>query len=203
MIFNFKIEYPPIAKMRARYSKKTGQHYNVQKKEEAFYKLIIKKQMQKLNISKFLEGPLSIESCFYTPIPKSASKKRYLAMIGSPDTRKPDIDNLKKFLLDSMNGILYADDASVTHIVCSKICSDRPRVEFKVSVASGDIMINEHAKTVKEQITVEDLNYMVSKANKLGLSGRHVIRVFMQEDNEGKHYYFECEGLTDKKMVDP
>jgi Holliday junction resolvase RusA-like endonuclease len=196
VIFNFKINYPPIAKKRARSSSKTGRHYNVQKKEEAFYKLIIKKQLAEKMIEKPLDGPISMECNFYTPIPKSLSKKKYLAQIGKPDTTRPDVDNFLKFALDCMNGILYIDDAVVTHAECRKIYSDNPRVEFKVTVSSGDTMVNEHAKTVKNEISIEDLDYMVKKANKIGFSGRTIIRVFMQEDIEGKHYYFECEGLS-------
>ena len=56
-------------------------------------------------------------------------------------------------------------------------------------------MINEHALMIKYDITLEDVNYMVRKANRLGLGKRELVRVFMQEDNEGKHYYFECEGV--------
>lgn len=59
-------------------------------------------------------------------------------------------------------------------------------------------MINEHALTAKKDLSIEDLNYMVRKANKLGRSNREIVRVFVQEDDEGKHYYFECEALKEK-----
>ena len=55
-------------------------------------------------------------------------------------------------------------------------------------------MINEHAITVKKNLSLEDLNYIIRKANRLGQLDRVLIRVYMQEDDEGKHYYFECEG---------
>ena len=54
-------------------------------------------------------------------------------------------------------------------------------------------MINEHAKTIRFEISVEDLSYMVKKANKLGISGRSISRVYCEEDDEGKHYYFEVQ----------
>jgi hypothetical protein len=56
-------------------------------------------------------------------------------------------------------------------------------------------MVSEHAITYKDKISIADLDYMVKKANKLGLSGRDVIRVYQQEDSEGIHVYFECKGL--------
>ena len=56
-------------------------------------------------------------------------------------------------------------------------------------------MITEHALTVKEEMTASQLEYLVKKANKLGKLGRDVVRVYSQEDGEGKHIYFECEGI--------
>jgi hypothetical protein len=54
-------------------------------------------------------------------------------------------------------------------------------------------MITEHARTVQESITASDLEYLVKRANQLGKLDRQIVRVFMQEDAEGKHIYFECE----------
>lgn len=56
-------------------------------------------------------------------------------------------------------------------------------------------MLNEHAITYRERITMADLDYLVKKANRLGKSGRDVIRVYQQEDNEGIHVYFEVVGM--------
>ena len=39
-------------------------------------------------------------------------------------------------------------------------------------------MIDEHAKTVKESITIEDLSYLVKKANLLGKMDREIRRVY-------------------------
>ena len=59
-------------------------------------------------------------------------------------------------------------------------------------------MINEHALTSKENICVEELNYLVKKANRLGKKGREILRVFSQQDEEGTHIYFEVENLKPK-----
>ena len=55
-------------------------------------------------------------------------------------------------------------------------------------------MIHEHAITVKDHISIEQLNYLIKKANKLGNINRLITSVYMEEDQEGKHYYFLCEG---------
>lgn len=62
-------------------------------------------------------------------------------------------------------------------------------------------MINEHAITFKGEITIEELGYMVKKANRIGKSGRDLVRVFIQEDEEGKHVYFEVEALKQKDVA--
>lgn len=56
-------------------------------------------------------------------------------------------------------------------------------------------MLNEHAITYVEKISMDKLEYLVKKANKLGKSGREIMRVFQQEDAEGHHVYFEVTGL--------
>lgn len=56
-------------------------------------------------------------------------------------------------------------------------------------------MINEHALTTKNYVCVDELNYMVKKANRLGKKGRDISRVFVQEDEDGSHIYFEVENL--------
>ncbi len=57
-------------------------------------------------------------------------------------------------------------------------------------------MLNEHAITYKERLTVSDLDYMIKKSNRLGRVGRDVVRVYQQEDNEGIHVYFEVTGMV-------
>ncbi len=55
-------------------------------------------------------------------------------------------------------------------------------------------MVDEHAITYQEKLSVRDLDYLVKKANKLGQKGRFVKRVHQDEDDEGIHIYFETEG---------
>ena len=58
-------------------------------------------------------------------------------------------------------------------------------------------MINEHAVTYKDKIALEDLDYIVKKANRLGLSNRQLSRVYKEEDADGIHIYFSVEGLKE------
>lgn len=62
-------------------------------------------------------------------------------------------------------------------------------------------MVIEHAITIKDHISQTDVDYMVKKANSLGVKNRKIHRVFSQEDEEGKHFYFEVDDMN-KKVQD-
>lgn len=69
-------------------------------------------------------------NAFYS-IPKSASNKnRELMLRGNlRPCKKPDIDNVAKIILDSLNGIAYKDDTQVVDLHVRKGYSEQPRVE--------------------------------------------------------------------------
>jgi len=56
-------------------------------------------------------------------------------------------------------------------------------------------MLNEHAVTYKERLSISDLDYIIKKANRLGKNGKEVMRVYQQEDNEGFHVYYEIQSV--------
>lgn len=55
-------------------------------------------------------------------------------------------------------------------------------------------MMTQHAITFQDRLTPDQLEYVVRKANRLGLNGRGVVRVYTQADSEGNHLYFETAG---------
>ena len=59
--------------------------------------------------------PMRIGATFFTPIPKGTPKARRAEMLANilRPMSKPDLDNLVKFILDCMNGIVYQDDCQV------------------------------------------------------------------------------------------
>jgi len=76
------------------------------------------------------DRPLTAELVFYMPIPKSVSKKARAAMEqGQAHTKKPDLDNMAKAVLDALNGLAYTDDSHIYDLKVSKIYSERPRTE--------------------------------------------------------------------------
>lgn len=57
-------------------------------------------------------------------------------------------------------------------------------------------MLHEHAITYQDKLSVKDLDYITRKANKLGMSGREVLRVHEETDSEGTHVYFDVTGMV-------
>jgi Holliday junction resolvase RusA-like endonuclease len=75
-------------------------------------------------------APMSAEIWVMAPIPKSFNKtKTRMALEGDirPVT-KPDLDNVAKIILDSLNGICYEDDRQVTDMVIRRRYSADPCV---------------------------------------------------------------------------
>ncbi len=64
-------------------------------------------------------------------------------------------------------------------------------------------MLHVHAVTYKGRLSVADLEYIVRKANKLGLGGRILFRIFEESDSEGVHVYFDVTGEASEQRRDP
>ena len=53
--------------------------------------------------------------------------------MGQWDIEKPDVDNLAKFYLDVLSGIVFEDDARVVILECEKRWGDRSETRIEVS----------------------------------------------------------------------
>ncbi len=71
----------------------------------------------------------------YLP-PKSWSKRK-LALLQSviclPMTKKPDVDNIAKSVLDGMNEVVFEDDHLVTDLTVKKVYTDKESVAVHIS----------------------------------------------------------------------
>ena len=78
--------------------------------------------------------PIAASITVYTAIPKSTPKK-LRAKMESGEVRpikKPDCDNIIKSILDSLNGIAYADDCQIVTLAYEKAYSEMPKVSVKL-----------------------------------------------------------------------
>ena len=86
-----------------------------------------------------IAGPVSVRFVFDLPIPKSWSKKRRgLAAEGLIyPTKKPDLDNYEKLILDAFEGLVYVDDGQVTDVIKTKRYGHTPQTTVYVAAIEG------------------------------------------------------------------
>ena len=82
-----------------------------------------------------MEGPLSVRIHFGLPIPRSASKKDKEAMLNleQKPTKKPDLDNLAKAVMDALNGIAYKDDDQIVTLLLRKFYFESPFIRIRIT----------------------------------------------------------------------
>lgn len=76
------------------------------------------------------ETPLRVVFVAYFAVPSSVSNKKRADMLAGKirPTKKPDIDNIEKGILDALNGVAYHDDKQVVEVSKKKFYSENPRV---------------------------------------------------------------------------
>lgn len=84
--------------------------------------------------------PLQVKLGFYLPIPKSYSKKQREAALAGVllPTKKPDIDNLVKGVLDGLNGLAYQDDKQIVALEAAKGYGAAPLVQVTLREVGQD-----------------------------------------------------------------
>ena len=121
----FVIPGEPVPKGRPRFTK-SGHVYTPKRTKD------YEDYIQYLYKGKELQGEIEAEIKVYLQIPKSASKTRKDKLLTERPTKKPDLDNLAKTILDALNGLAYKDDSQVVSLLIEKYWSDNPRVEVKL-----------------------------------------------------------------------
>jgi Holliday junction resolvase RusA-like endonuclease len=102
--------------------------YSAQTKQVEAVRLIIQSQYK----DEPLTGAVACMVTYYMKIPESYSNKKKTSLLFQPHTKKPDLDNLDKFINDCMNGIVWKDDSQVASSHTRKIYSDDPRTVIEV-----------------------------------------------------------------------
>ena len=132
---HFTVPGEPRAKARPRFSRKTGHTYTPDKTVE-YEELIRLRYLQATDKVFPDDAEINAVITAYFSIPKSASKKKKQAMLEDKirPTKKPDVDNIMKIILDSLQvgNTAFRDDAQVVWCVCEKFYDDVPRVEVSL-----------------------------------------------------------------------
>ena len=140
---------PPHATQRARARFGSKYLYDPQKQEKAIVRHEIVQNLKELpnqNLYLFENAVyfdtaafFEVDLCFYMPTPKyarTAIEMRNLSTCYC--TTKPDVDNLAKFYLDCMNGLVYQDDAAIVKLSVSKYLNNEPHTKIVVTAHYRD-----------------------------------------------------------------
>lgn len=133
MKYQFEVPGKIVGKERPRVNMYTGRVYTPGKTKD--YEFLIQ-QYFKMKYPRYemLEGRLSINIIAYLKIPKSTSKAKVEEMLENKisPTKKPDIDNIIKIVLDALNKMAFRDDSQVTKIEVEKIYGPVEKIKVKI-----------------------------------------------------------------------
>jgi Holliday junction resolvase RusA-like endonuclease len=90
-----------------------------------------------MGASEPLEGALEAFIYVTFPVPASYSKKRTEACLSDSEkhTKKPDLDNVIKSVIDGMDKIVFENDSQITSIHAIKVYGEVAKVEVIVRQA--------------------------------------------------------------------
>lgn len=79
--------------------------------------------------------PLRVSLYFGMPVPKSTSKKKTMEMVTGyiSHTKRPDVDNLAKAVIDALNGVAWDDDSQIVQLSVHKDYTSKPSVYLSIS----------------------------------------------------------------------
>jgi Holliday junction resolvase RusA-like endonuclease len=123
---HFQVEGIPIGKGRPRFrrTKNFVQTYT-DSKTAAWEETIKTVAKSAMGDTPPLESPVSVFVYFGLPVPSSYSKKRTTACLEGREapSKKPDLDNMAKAVLDAMNGVVFKDDSQIINLHLKKVYS--------------------------------------------------------------------------------
>ncbi|MCI8640569.1 MAG: RusA family crossover junction endodeoxyribonuclease [Clostridia bacterium] len=133
MIYEFEVPGKIIGKGRPRLNSYTGNVYTPTRTKD--YETLIEQYfLLKYPRFKMLEGRIKISMIAYFSIPKATKKSMLEDMLEdkiSP-TKKPDIDNIIKIVLDSMNRFAFKDDIQITKLEVEKRYALEEKIQIKI-----------------------------------------------------------------------
>jgi Holliday junction resolvase RusA-like endonuclease len=178
--------------------------YDPQARVKKQIKADFTKQFNDQGYLKPIEGAIMAIVDISHQIPQSWSKKRQISVLSGTSnyvtSKVGDVDNICKIYFDILNQLAYNDDSQIVALFAKKTYSKKPGVNITLLGVEDD-MIKEHALSYKDDLSESNLDYLTKKANLLGLSGRQIIRAYLEDDTEGKHVYFAVDGIKEKTNV--
>lgn len=133
MTYEFEVPGKVIGKGRPRLNSYTGVVYTPTKTKD--YETLVEQYfLLKYPRFKALEGRIKVNIIAYFSIPKTTKKSDINEMLENniSPTKKPDIDNIVKVVLDSMNKFAFKDDNQITKLEVEKKYALEDKVHIKI-----------------------------------------------------------------------
>lgn len=116
----FTVDIPLTPKPKASYRLSAwGGKYNPSAKGMKQVRDYVEKEMQKINQPR-MKGPLLVIVHFRLPPPSTYTHAERNKIKTRLHHKRPDGDNLEKFLNDALNGLLWVDDALIAIMLRTK-----------------------------------------------------------------------------------
>ena len=133
MIYEFEVPGKVIGKGRPRLNSYTGVVYTPTRTKD-YESLVEQYFLLKYPRFKVLEGRIKVSIIAYFSIPKTTKKADINEMLENniSPTKKPDIDNIVKSILDSMNKFAFKDDNQITKLEVEKKYALEDKVYVKI-----------------------------------------------------------------------
>ena len=133
MIYEFEVPGKIIGKGRPRLNSYTGVVYTPTRTKD-YESLVEQYFLLKYPRFKALEGRIKVNIIAYFSIPKTTKKADINEMLENniSPTKKPDIDNIVKSILDSMNKFAFKDDNQITKLEVEKKYAIEDKVYVKI-----------------------------------------------------------------------
>ena len=131
----FTVYGNPVAKGRPRFAKRGNfvQTYTPEK-TKTYETEVAMMASAAMGASEALEGALEAFIYVTYAVPASYSKKRSEACLSGLEkhTKKPDLDNVVKSVVDGMDKIVFLNDSQITSIHATKVYGEIAKVEVMV-----------------------------------------------------------------------
>ena len=131
--YEFEVIGDITGKERPRVNTYTLRVYTPNKTKD--YETLIQQYFKiKYPSSQVLEGRIEINITAYFKIPNNTSKKMEEQMLENnlSPTKKPDVDNIAKVVLDALNKVVFKDDNQVSKIFVEKKYDTEERLHIEV-----------------------------------------------------------------------
>jgi Holliday junction resolvase RusA-like endonuclease len=125
----FKVNIKPIGKARARVTRYGT--FTPQKTKD-FEQAIAWSFREQFKAHEIILKPIKLTICATFEPPKSYSNPKRLRCLKTHHSKKPDIDNIAKAIMDSLNGLAYKDDNQVCELNIIKRYGEKDNITIEI-----------------------------------------------------------------------